>query len=376
MSWGIYGASGVTGTLIVAEAIKRGHRPVLLGRSEATLRPIAERWDLLWRTAPTSAHAVLDEALRDLEVVVNAAAPFSTTVPPLLEACVRTGTSYLDLSNEFETVSLAFTVDAAAASAGITVVPGVGFGTVASNAVLRCVTEALPGAAVLEVALLADNAPGGTATRESVFAVLASGAAWYRSGAVRYGRLGTGIRTISTPVGTRSIVPIATGDLAAAHYSAPSAAVTVATVALPVPAAILRVVLPVLQSALRTGVPQRVLGQIDRVARGVRGFQGTRNSTDEGSTIKRPRARVYSSLAWARATSRDGRTATAWLDTGEGYAFSASSAVSAVEKVLAGTEPGAWTPSQAFGVDFAFGIPGTRVRLWDDNELGHASSQS
>jgi short subunit dehydrogenase-like uncharacterized protein len=89
MSWGIYGATGVTGRLIVAEAVARGHRPVLLGRSEVTLRPLAEEWGLEWRAFelveqsaevamgnldPTAmASEELTAALGGLAVVLNAA---------------------------------------------------------------------------------------------------------------------------------------------------------------------------------------------------------------------------------------------------------------------------------------------------------------
>jgi short subunit dehydrogenase-like uncharacterized protein len=39
MTWMIYGAAGATGTLIAEEAIRRGHQPLLAGRSRKTSRP-------------------------------------------------------------------------------------------------------------------------------------------------------------------------------------------------------------------------------------------------------------------------------------------------------------------------------------------------
>ena len=35
-TWMIYGATGTTGTLIAEEAVRRGHQPVLAGRSAIT----------------------------------------------------------------------------------------------------------------------------------------------------------------------------------------------------------------------------------------------------------------------------------------------------------------------------------------------------
>jgi len=39
--WMIYGASGYTGALIVEEAERQGHRPLLVGRSAKHLVPLA-----------------------------------------------------------------------------------------------------------------------------------------------------------------------------------------------------------------------------------------------------------------------------------------------------------------------------------------------
>ena len=44
--WMIYGATGYTGTLVAEEAVRRGHKPLLAGRSAAKLRPLAERLGL------------------------------------------------------------------------------------------------------------------------------------------------------------------------------------------------------------------------------------------------------------------------------------------------------------------------------------------
>jgi len=54
--------------------------------------------------------------------------------------------------------------------------------------------------------------------------------------------------------------------------------------------------------------------------------------------------RTKRSRVWARAWEPEGRSATATLEAGEGYGFSAESAVSAVEAVLASPAAGAFTP--------------------------------
>ena len=46
MEWMIYGANGYTGQLMVEEALKRGLRPVLAGRSRDSIEPIAKKYGL------------------------------------------------------------------------------------------------------------------------------------------------------------------------------------------------------------------------------------------------------------------------------------------------------------------------------------------
>ena len=38
-TWMIYGANGYTGPLLAEEAVRRGHRPILAGRSAEKLKP-------------------------------------------------------------------------------------------------------------------------------------------------------------------------------------------------------------------------------------------------------------------------------------------------------------------------------------------------
>ncbi len=62
---------------------------------------------------------------------------------------------------------------------------------------------------------------------------------------------------------------------------------------------------------------------------------------------------------WGEVRNPAGQVVTATLETPEGYAFTAMSAIACVEKVLAGeVPPGAWTPSQAFGAGFVDTLPG------------------
>jgi hypothetical protein len=74
-----------------------------------------------------------------------------------------------------------------------------------------------------------------------------------------------------------------------------------------------------------------------------------------GPDTSQPRAAgppAYLSFGWARATSPDGTTAEAWLQTGESYAFTAAASIRAVEETLARSIRGALSPAAAFGAGF------------------------
>ena len=51
------------------------------------------------------------------------------------------------------------------------------------------------------------------------------------------------------------------------------------------------------------------------------------------------------------------------MNVPEGYRFTAEAALACVRRVHAGVAPGAWTPSLAFGADFAASLPGVNVHV-------------
>jgi hypothetical protein len=74
--------------------------------------------------------------------------------------------------------------------------------------------------------------------------------------------------------------------------------------------------------------------------------QRTRPATARTETVE--------SYLWARATAADGRSAQTWARTGEGYGYTARSAVLAVEATLHAEPLGATTVTRAFGSDLSF----------------------
>jgi short subunit dehydrogenase-like uncharacterized protein len=259
--------------------------------------------------------AALNAALAGVDLVLNAAGPFLHTAVPLAEACLAAGVHYLDIGNELQVFCTLYDLDHRAQQAGVTIMPGVGFGVVATNCLALFVSDAVGGAAILETATRAATAkqgPGIAATRQQNMPY----GGWIRqAGHLEPCPLGSGTITITLPDGPCLIMPLPTGDLEAAFQATGAADIT-AYGAVPGDPAV--------------GDPQ---------------------ASD-------PAPPAYRSFGWARATGPDGATAAAWLQAGESYAFTAAASLRAVEETLTRALHGAFSPAAAFGADFALTIPG------------------
>ena len=99
-SWMIYGANGYTGELIARQAVAQGLKPVLAGRSESKLRPLAEELNLPWRVFSLDNVDRIAAELNNTALVLHCAGPFSATASPMIQACLNSGTHYLDITGE------------------------------------------------------------------------------------------------------------------------------------------------------------------------------------------------------------------------------------------------------------------------------------
>jgi short subunit dehydrogenase-like uncharacterized protein len=121
MTVAVYGASGFTGGLVVAELRRRGIPVVAVGRSTDRLQPLGG--DI--RVAPLDDPASLAEVFADCDAVINAAGPFTPTSSVVIRAALTADAHYVDTSGEYSQIRDALDdFDAPAKQAGRTVVPG------------------------------------------------------------------------------------------------------------------------------------------------------------------------------------------------------------------------------------------------------------
>ena len=340
----LYGATGYTGRLIAALAVERGHQPVLAGRTAGTLRPLAERLGLDATVVPLDDARGLDRALAGVPAVLHAAGPFAHTARPMVEACLRTGTHYLDITGEIAVFEALHARDQEARGAGVTVLPGVGFDVVPTDCLALHLHGRLPSATRLRLAIRAlSEASHGTA-RTAVENAGEGGAVRREGRIVRVPAAHEQITATFSDGATRTCTAIPWGDVSTAYHTTGIPSVTTYA-ALP-PGAVRamrasRYLGPVLRSApvqglLRRLVEARVSGPSEEDRAGGRSF------------------------VWCEAVDGDGHRVVSRWSGPEGYTLTADTALRAALRVSAGeTEPGFQTPGLAFGADFALEPEGT-----------------
>src|SRR5262249_27096495 len=321
-------------------AVRAGRRPFRAGRSAERLRPPAERLDVPWQAVDGTDEAALAGLIRGTPLILLAASPLDRISATLVQACLAAGTHYLDVANETGVFEAVYALDQASRRAGVTLLPGVGFGVVACDPLARYTADPLPDAHALALPVSPSPAATGRGRRANARRVLAGGGLVRRGGRPTPVRLGAGARRAAAPTGERTLMPVPTGELSAAYRTT---GIPDITVWMPI------------------GLPSGLV----KLAGSALGILA-RSRTIQQRAASRPRTPLPAAdpdrrtYVFARAGAADGRGVTVGLQTGEGYAFTAESAVRAVEAVLANPVPGAHSPGALLGADFALGVPGTR----------------
>ena len=129
----LYGANGYTGELIARHAAGYNLQPILAGRREEVLKPLAAKLNYPYKVFDVNDAPALLAALKEVKVVVNAAGPFQFTARQMIEACLQTGTHYSDINGDISVFEFIKQYDDAAKRAGIMLLPGAGFDVVPTD---------------------------------------------------------------------------------------------------------------------------------------------------------------------------------------------------------------------------------------------------
>ncbi|WP_123535476.1 saccharopine dehydrogenase family protein [Halosimplex salinum] len=333
----LYGSYGYAGALIADRAVAEGHDPILAGRAAERVEAGATERDCDHRVFSLEHPPVVERMVADADAVLNCAGPFTETTAPLVEACLRTGTDYLDLAGNVDVLEWVAARDAEATEASVALVPGVGFDVVPTDCLAAQLHGLLPDATELTLAIdgLGTFSPG---TLQSVLAGLDRPGAVRRDGRIETVPMAWKRRSFDFPSGETAAVTVPWGDVSTAYYS--TGIPNIETYAgVPDRAADLlertRPLVPLLAAA----PTRRALGWlVERFVSGPTASERARSETH----------------VWGEVVDEDGRVARARMRTPDTYDLTAMTAVAAAERVLAGEAgSGFQTPASAFGPEFA-----------------------
>ena len=340
----VYGASGYTGRLVVAELARRGLDAVLSGRSAPKLHGVAQELgvDFAVRAAELDDRDALRHALGDCRAVINCAGPFSRYGDPVVRAAVETGTHYLDTTGEQLYMQRVYErYDAAARAAEVAVIPGVGFDYVPGDLLCRLVGRALEPLHEMLVAYAVSGFAATRGTLHSALEAMRTNGLEYADGEWRPAGRGPWRARFAfpEPIGRQPVIRYPSGEIVTVPRHTRTRKVTSligAAAFAPAPAlgSLVPFTTPALSLALHT--PLRALADvaIDRLP--------------EGPSDEQRRAARFTIVAVARG--EDGGRATGVVQGGDVYGLTAVTAVhSAALLAEEGCDAaGALSPASAF----------------------------
>lgn len=215
----IYGAYGYTGRLITQEALDQGFSPLLAGRNKEKVESLALWFNLEYTVFDLNQTDLLEEALKKVEVVIHCAGPFSATVLPMVRACLRTKTHYLDITGEYNVFQQVHSLSEEASAAGIMLLPGAGFDVVPSDCLANYLHKQLPEASHLILAFMSTGAGVSRGTAKTMIEGSTEGHRYRKNGQLVTAPLGSRTKQIDYVVKKELSVGISWGDIVTAYYS-------------------------------------------------------------------------------------------------------------------------------------------------------------
>lgn len=337
----IYGANGYTGELVAREAARRGLQPILSGRSQNKVEPLAKELNLTHRTFSLEDRKSLEYTLKEVDFVIHCAGPFSLTSEKMVEACLRLGKHYLDITGEISVFEAMAKRDDEAKKAGIMIMPGVGFDVVPSDCLAVYLKNQLPSATDLTLAFYG---LGGIShgTRATMTMNAGNGGAVRKNGEIVKVPAAYRTREIDFGAVKKEAVTIPWGDVATAFYSTGIPNIEVYTV--------------VPEAQLKMLKMSRYLGWLLKT-KFVQNYLQKQIPAGGPGDEERASGKTY---LWGEASDEQGNRSEARLICPEGYTTTVLTALAIAEKIANGNYcAGFQTPAKCYGADLILEIEGT-----------------
>jgi short subunit dehydrogenase-like uncharacterized protein len=348
----LYGANGYTGRLIAKLAAEYHLSPILAGRSKAPIEKMAKELNLPSLVIDLDDDKALTDALSKLPLVLHAAGPFDKTAKQMADACIKTGTHYLDINGDISVFEMLKKYHDAAISARVMFMPGVGFDVVPTDCLALKLKHIMPDATKLELAFATIGGSLSHGTAFTMAGKLGEGGAVRKNGKI-----------MKVPLGAKAMmVHFFTGndkpDLPFFVMNIPWGDVSTAYTTTGIPNIETYVGVP--KKAFYFLKAQFLFNWILRMEYVRNKIKRKIDAGPSGPTdTQRQRAK---GMVWGRATNEAGETVTAKLCGPEGYTITAHAALIIINKILHGQfEPGYQTPAKVYGADLICEVPGIEM---------------
>jgi short subunit dehydrogenase-like uncharacterized protein len=215
----IFGATGFTGTLLAERLAAQGASPVLAGRSEESVRALAEPLGLEWRTADAMRQNSVFALLEPGDVLVSLVGPFVKWGEPAVRAAIAAKGIYIDSTGEPPFIRRVFEeFGPPAERAGAALLTAMGYDYVpGALAGALALEEAGPDALRVDVGYYAFGAGVSAGTRRSAVGIVFDDGYAFRGGRLQSARIAERVRSFHAKGKDRDAISIGGAE----HYTLP-----------------------------------------------------------------------------------------------------------------------------------------------------------
>ncbi len=344
MKFIIYGSTGYTGRLMSEKAKELGLSPLLSGRNPEKLKRTAEPLGFEYLPVSLDDKQGLLNLFNKVDLVIHCAGPFSATAEPVVEACLQTGTHYLDITGEINVFERHKSLDKAAKDADILIMSGVGFDVVPTDCLAAHLKNRMPDAEYLNLSVggLSKISAG---TAKTALENISESFSVRRNGKIiqlkkpLYGKADFGKGEVET-------VSVSWGDVATAYYTTGIPNISVFFQLTSSTKKIIKMnkamkwflSLPSIQKKLKSKIEKKVKGPDKEERENAKG------------------------IIFGEAINSKGEKVVSKLITPEGYKLTCITALEIAQRVLNGNvKPGYYTPALLFGEKLITDIDGVEL---------------
>jgi short subunit dehydrogenase-like uncharacterized protein len=325
--------------------VARGLPLIIAGRDAGKVQAQAVELGVEGRAFSLDDPAAIDRGLEGAAAVLHCAGPYIHTWQPMVEACLRTGTHYLDITGEIPVLEAIAYRDIEARARGVMLLPAVGFDVLPSDCLALHLKQRLPSATRLALAQYGEgpsNFPPGSIN--TLFeTVIPSGFKLRQDGRLVPFPRKLKTRRIDFGRGPVEVSLFPWADAFTAYYSTG---------------------IPNIENYMLISAEMRRMLELLLRLRPLLSLAPVRrflqSQVKTGSTAEQRAA--SSTSVWGEVTDDQGNCATSRLHGPDGgVVWTSLAALAVVEQVLQGNFlPGFQTPAMAYGADFVLGIEGVR----------------